>query len=70
MTEHEVCTYRDLRVRFGIPYSRTHIDRLEKRGKFPMSFKLGRGRGARRVWWVQKVVEWLQNAAAIQATSS
>jgi predicted DNA-binding transcriptional regulator AlpA len=48
----------------GIPYCRTHIDRLEESGDFPESFKLGKGRGARRVWWLHEIIEWLEAKAA------
>ena len=59
--DYEVMTYKDLR-RLGIDYSRSHIDRLQKRADdpFPMSFKLSKGRGARRVWWRAEVIDWLK----------
>lgn len=33
--------FPDLKARYGIPYSRVHLDRLEKQGKFPARRKLG-----------------------------
>lgn len=33
--------FRDLREKKGIPFSRVHIDRLEKAGKFPRRIRFG-----------------------------
>jgi predicted DNA-binding transcriptional regulator AlpA len=65
MTGYEVVDFRGLRA-LGVPYSRSHIDRLEerKRDPFPKSFKLGEGRGARRVWWLREIIEWLKRQAS------
>ena len=42
------------------PYSRQHVDRLEKAGKFPLRVKLGQN----RVGWVyDEIVEHLQGLA-------
>jgi prophage regulatory protein len=38
---HRFVSFPDLRARFGIRYSRMHIDRLEKAGKFPKRVQLG-----------------------------
>ena len=56
--DYEVMTFKDLRK--YVPFSRTHIDRMENRGCFPKSFKLAEGRGARRVWWRSEVIDWLK----------
>ena len=41
-----------------VPYSKMHIDRLEKAGQFPKRIKIGAG----RVVWVQsEVVAWLES---------
>ena len=33
--------YEQLRERFGIEWSRVHLDRLQKAGKFPKKIKIG-----------------------------
>jgi prophage regulatory protein len=49
-----VITWKELKSR--IPYSRTHIARLEKLGLFPRRIKLGRRRTG---WWESEIDEWL-----------
>jgi prophage regulatory protein len=39
-----------------VPYSKMHIDRLEKAGKFPMRIHLGAGR---IVWKLSDIMAWL-----------
>lgn len=39
-----------------VPYSKMHIDRLEKAGHFPKRIKLGTGRV---VWLMSEVLAWL-----------
>jgi prophage regulatory protein len=46
---------------YGITYSRVHIDRLVKAGKFPKPFKLSANRNA---WWEADIVAFLQERAA------
>jgi prophage regulatory protein len=41
----------------GIPWSRVHIDRLEKAGKFPKRVRLG----ANTVAWVRAEIEALKS---------
>ena len=44
-----------------VPYSRQHILRLEKQGKFPKRVHIG----PRRVgWWLSEIMEWLHARAA------
>ena len=63
--DYEVMTFKDLKA-LGIPYGRSQIKRLQKRktDPFPESFALGEGRGARRVYWKHKVIEWLKRMSA------
>lgn len=63
MSEKSVVTYKRLRPDFGIPYSRVHVDRLEKAKRFPRSFKLAPYRGSPRVWWTHEVTEYLERCA-------
>ncbi|MHC2255646.1 hypothetical protein ACVILK_005338 [Bradyrhizobium embrapense] len=51
MSEKSVVAFKRLRSDFGVPYSRTHLDRLEKAKAFPQSFKLSNHRNSPRVWW-------------------
>ena len=48
-------TFPELKRRCGIPYSRMHIDRLEKRGQFPKRVRLG----PNSVGWIEdEVAAW------------
>jgi prophage regulatory protein len=44
-----------------VPYSKMHIDRLEKAGAFPKRIKIGAGRV---VWKQSEVVAWLESKRA------
>ena len=44
-----------------VPYSKMHIDRLEKAGEFPRRIKLGAGRV---VWKQSEIIAWLENKRA------
>jgi prophage regulatory protein len=48
--------YRDLAAR-GIPYSREHLARLIKQGRFPAPFRLNAG--GRIVWDEALIDDWL-----------
>jgi predicted DNA-binding transcriptional regulator AlpA len=65
MTGKAVVTFKRLLSQHGVPFSRTHIDRLEKAKppKFPKSFKLNDFRGSPRVWWEHEIIEWLEARA-------
>jgi predicted DNA-binding transcriptional regulator AlpA len=58
--DYRVIGYNDLEPQFGLKRSRTQIDRDEKDGGFPESFKLGKGRRARRVWFRKDIIKWLE----------
>ena len=47
----------------GICISFAHIDRLEKRGKFPRRIKLGKHRESRVVWRYDEIVAWIDERA-------
>lgn len=47
--------FPELRERCGIPYSRMHIDRLEKAGRFPKRVQLGENSVA---WLEDEIVAW------------
>jgi prophage regulatory protein len=49
-------TYRDLRKVKGIDYTRQHITRLEKVGKFPRRVRCGDGA---RVAWLEDEIDAL-----------
>jgi predicted DNA-binding transcriptional regulator AlpA len=66
MTGYEVVGFDGL-GKLGVLWCRTHIDREEKAGRFPKSFKLSASplsRGGRRVWWLHEIIEWLKSKAA------
>ena len=62
MTGKEVANFRALKA-LGIVYSRSHITRLEKKRRFPLSFKLEDHRNSPRVWWLAEVIQWLEARA-------
>ncbi len=64
MSAKVMVSFKQLKPMLGIDYSRTHIDRKEKDGTFPKSFKLSGGRGSRRMWFLVEVVEWIEMLAA------
>ncbi len=47
-----------------VPYSKMHIDRLEKAGQFPARIRLGLGRV---VWKQSEVMAWLEAKRATTA---
>ncbi len=47
----------------GICLAYTHIDRLEKGGKFPRRIKLGSHRESRVVWRYDEVLAWIEERA-------
>jgi prophage regulatory protein len=50
-----ILTFKELMLL--VPYTRQHILRLEKKGKFPKRVRIG----PRRVgWWLSEILEWLQ----------
>ena len=53
--------YRELKPEKGIPYSRMHIDRLEKAGKFPQRVRLGPNTVG---WFDDELNDLLDKAAA------
>ena len=44
-----------------VPYSKMHIDRLEKAGEFPRRIKIGAGRV---IWKQSEIFAWLENKRA------
>lgn len=44
-----------------VPYSMTHIYRLESTGRFPKRVKLGSGRGGRVAWVRSEVLSWVNS---------
>jgi prophage regulatory protein len=49
---------KELRTLLGIPYSFTHIKRLEDAGKFPKRLQLG---ACRVAWYLDEVVSWIES---------
>ena len=59
MDEHSLVTYTDLSHEFGVTYSRTHVARLEKAGRFPKRFKPFKVRGSRFYYRRREIIAWL-----------
>jgi prophage regulatory protein len=49
-----------------VPYSKMHIDRLEKAGEFPKRIKIGAGRV---IWKQSEIIAWLESKRTIQAAA-
>ncbi len=49
-------TYKELRRQFNIPFTRQHILRLEKAGRFPLRRKVGN----LNFWTVDEIREWIE----------
>jgi prophage regulatory protein len=50
-----------------VPYSKMHIDRLEKAGEFPRRIKLGAGRV---VWKQSEILAWVESKRAEQQAAA
>jgi prophage regulatory protein len=64
MVTSELPPERSLRlpeVQALVPYSKMHIDRLEKAGAFPRRIKIGAGRV---IWKQSEIIAWLENKRA------
>jgi len=61
---NEMLSFKE--VRKLVLYSRAHVDRLEKAGKFPKRIKLGTGRVG---WWKREIMDWLERQAQRSLTS-
>jgi predicted DNA-binding transcriptional regulator AlpA len=61
--DNRIIRYAELKPELGVPYSRTHVDRLEAAGKWPKRFKLSEG-GAFVGWWRHEIVEHLTKIAS------
>lgn len=59
MSKRRMVLRKDLKKIYGIPYSATHIDRLEDADEFPHSFKLGNYRGSLVAYWEDEIEAWL-----------
>jgi prophage regulatory protein len=44
-----ILSFPDLRNKHGIPYTRQHLQRLERAGKWPRKVKIG----AARIGWIE-----------------
>lgn len=53
---NKLLSYEELRSEKGIPYSKVHIWRLERAGKFPKRVRLG---AARHAWIACEIDDWL-----------
>jgi predicted DNA-binding transcriptional regulator AlpA len=65
-----VVSFKRLKSDYGVVYSRTHLDRMEKLRKFPSSFKLSDHRNSPRVYWAHEIAEWLEGRARASSAGS
>jgi predicted DNA-binding transcriptional regulator AlpA len=56
--------YGELKPKKGIDYTRQHISREEKAGRFPPSFKVSEGKFARRYWLESEIDAYMANKVA------
>lgn len=66
--EQQVVDWKGLKA-IGIPYSRAHIWREMRAGRFPQAFKLGKHRNSHPVWWLYEILDWLTAHASRKATA-
>lgn len=64
MTMERLVVSRKQLRELGIPLAFTHIDRLEKQGRFPSRIKLGWHRESRVVWYYKDIIAWIEERAA------
>ncbi len=57
-------SYSELKDRYGLPWTRQHIDRLIKVGKFPAKISLTEHRVG---WWSDQIEEWLNSRQTVAA---
>ena len=57
-------SFPELKTEKGIRFTRQHIDRLEKLGKFPMHVKLGVGANGANAWLEQEIDAHIDALAA------
>jgi prophage regulatory protein len=53
----KLCTWKELKEVYGIPYCRMHIRRLELKGLFPQRVRVG---DCRVAWLAHEVEQWIQ----------
>ena len=57
----KILNYDDLKTLKGIPYSKVHLWRLERHGKFPKRVPLGQSRHG---WLDSEIDEWITSRMA------
>lgn len=70
--ERKLVTYKELRIRFGINYCRTHLkrrysDKGPYANTFPKPVEVGSGRIA---WYEDVLLDWIANLAPSKATAT
>ena len=63
----KLCTWKELKEVYGIPYCRMHIRRLELKGRFPQRIPLGECRVA---WLAHEVEQWIHDRRSAAATGT
>jgi predicted DNA-binding transcriptional regulator AlpA len=61
--QQELMGFPDLQL-MGVPYSKPHIWRLVKAGRFPKPLKFGAGQNCRCLFRRTDIQEWIERAAA------
>ena len=56
----KLVTLKELKAKFGIPYTVQHLTRLEAKGTFPQRLKLAAYRGGRVAWLEAEILAWLE----------
>jgi prophage regulatory protein len=62
--------YEDLKQEKGIPYSKTQLWRLEKRGEFPRRIPLTNNPNGRLAWAEDEVDAWISERIARRDAST
>lgn len=61
MNNYVLLSYADLRTKKGVPFSRVHLWRLIRDGKFPKPIELSKSRNA---WIESEIDDWIAAKAA------
>jgi prophage regulatory protein len=62
-----ILSYDELRAQKGIPYSKVHLWRLERHGKFPKRVQLGQSRHG---WLESEIDDWLLERMAARSVKA
>jgi predicted DNA-binding transcriptional regulator AlpA len=66
----KLLSFPELKTKFGIPYTRRHINVLEAAGRFPKAVKLSPGQQGHVAWVEAEIAEHVARLAAQRGQAS